>query len=55
MRNAQAQAASNQRSAQQGAAAPVDVVESYTQINVFQDNVFSALQAVQALQSQLKR
>jgi len=54
LRNAQAQAASNQRLAQRGAAAPVDVVESYTQINVFQDNVFSALQAVQALQNQLK-
>jgi len=54
LRNAQAQAASNQRLAQRGAAAPVDVVESYTQINVFQDNVFSALQRVQALQSQLK-
>jgi HAE1 family hydrophobic/amphiphilic exporter-1 len=54
LRNAQAQASSNQRLAQRGAAAPVDVVESYTQINVFQDNVYSALQAVQALQSQLK-
>jgi HAE1 family hydrophobic/amphiphilic exporter-1 len=52
--NAQAQAASNGRLAKNGAAAPVDVVESYTQINVFQDNVFSALQTVQALQSQLK-
>jgi HAE1 family hydrophobic/amphiphilic exporter-1 len=52
--NAQAQAASNGRLAKNGAAAPVDVVESYTQINVFQDNVFSALQSVQALQSQLK-
>jgi outer membrane protein TolC len=54
LRNAQAQAASNQRLAQRGAAAPVDVIESNTQINVFQDNVFSALQRVQALQSQLK-
>jgi HAE1 family hydrophobic/amphiphilic exporter-1 len=52
--NAQAQAASNGRLAQNGAAAPVDVVESYTQINVFQDNVFAALQSVQALQTQLK-
>ena len=47
LRNAQAQAASNARLAQRGAAAPVDVVESNTQINVFQDNVFSALQRVQ--------
>ena len=54
LRNAQAQAASNQRLANQGAAAPVDVVESNTQINVFQDNVFAAVQQVQALQLQLK-
>ncbi len=54
LRNAQAQAASNGRLAKNGAAAPVDVVESYTQINVFQDNVFSALQRVQSLQTQLK-
>lgn len=54
LRNAQAQAASNGRLADRGAAAPVDVVESYTQINVFQDNVFAAIQAVQALQTQLK-
>ena len=55
LRNAGAQAASNGRLAKNGAAAPVDVVESYTQINVFQDNVFSALQRVQALQTQLKQ
>jgi outer membrane protein TolC len=55
LRNANAQAASNGRLAKNGAAAPVDVVESYTQINVFQDNVFSALQRVQALQTQLKQ
>jgi HAE1 family hydrophobic/amphiphilic exporter-1 len=54
LRNAQVQAASNQRLANQGAAAPVDVVESNTQINVFQDNVFAAIQQVQQLQSQLK-
>ena len=54
LKNAQAQAASNGRLAKQGTAAPVDVVESYTQVNVFQDNVFSALQRVQALQTQLK-
>jgi HAE1 family hydrophobic/amphiphilic exporter-1 len=54
LRNSQAQAASNRRLAQRGAAAPVDIIESNTQINVFQDNVFSALQRVQALQSQLK-
>ncbi len=54
LRNATAQAASNTRLAQRGAAAPVDIVESNTQINVFQDNVFSALQQVQSLQNQLK-
>jgi outer membrane protein TolC len=54
LRNAQAQAASNQRLANQGAAAPVDVVESNSQINVFQDNVFAAVQQVQSLQTQLK-
>ncbi len=54
LRNAQAQAASNQRLANQGAAAPVDVVESNSQINIFQDNVFAAVQQVQSLQTQLK-
>ncbi len=54
LRNSQAQAASNSRLAARGAAAPVDIVESNTQVNVFQDNVFSALQSVQALQTQLK-
>lgn len=54
LRNASAQAASDQRLAQRGSVAPVDVVESYTQINVFQDNVFAALQNVQSLQTQLK-
>jgi outer membrane protein TolC len=54
LRNSQAQAASNSRLAARGAAAPVDIVESNTQVNVFQDNVFSALQTVQSLQTQLK-
>jgi HAE1 family hydrophobic/amphiphilic exporter-1 len=54
LRNATAQAQSNTRLAQRGAAAPVDIVESNTQINVFQDNVFAALQQVQTLQNQLK-
>jgi outer membrane protein len=54
LQNANAQAASNARLARSGAAAPVDVIESYTQINVFQDNVFAALQSVQALQTRLK-
>jgi outer membrane protein TolC len=54
LRNAQAQAASNSRLAAQGAVAPTDIVEANTQVNVFQDNVFSALQNVQRLQTQIK-
>jgi HAE1 family hydrophobic/amphiphilic exporter-1 len=52
--NAQAQSASNARLAARGAVAPTDIVEANTQVNVFQDNVFSALQNVQRLQTQLK-
>jgi HAE1 family hydrophobic/amphiphilic exporter-1 len=54
LRQAAAQAASNTRLAARGQAAPVDVVESNTQVNVFQDNVFSALQNVNSLQTQIK-
>ena len=54
LRNSQAQAASNARLAARGAVAPTDIVEANTQVNVFQDNVFSALQNVQRLQTQLK-
>jgi len=54
LREAQAQADSNTRLAKRGAVAPVEIVESNTQVNVFQDNVFSALQNVQRLQTQLK-
>ena len=54
LREAQAQAASNTRLARRGALAPVEIVESNTQVDVFQDNVFSALQSVQRLQTQLK-
>ena len=45
---------SNVRLARNGAAAPIDVVQANTQIAVFQENVFSALQNVAALQNQLK-
>jgi outer membrane protein TolC len=45
---------SNVRLANAGVAAPIDVVQSNTQIAVFQQNVFSALQRVAALQNQLK-
>jgi outer membrane protein TolC len=51
---ARAQAQSNARLSARGAVAPVDIVESQTQVNVFQDNVFSALANVQRLQTQLK-
>ena len=54
LRNAQAQSASNARLAARGAVAPTDIVEANTQVNVFQDNVFSALQNVQRLQTQIK-
>lgn len=54
LREAQAQAQSNARLSARGAVAPVDIVESNTQVNVFQDNVFASLSQVQRLQSQLK-
>ena len=54
LKNALAQAQSNQRLVAHGAAAEVDVVEANSQIAVFQDNVFSALQSVARLQNQLK-
>ena len=45
---------SNVRLARRGAAAPVDAVESQTQVSNFQNDVFSALQTVSQLQVQLK-
>jgi len=45
---------SNVRQATRGAAAPIDAVESSTQVAVYQQNVFSALQTVSELQNQLK-
>ncbi|GAC1402662.1 MAG: hypothetical protein NVSMB64_02850 [Candidatus Velthaea sp.] len=54
LREAQTQAQSNARLAARGAIAPVDIVESNTQVNFFADNVFAALAAVQRLQTQLK-
>ena len=55
LREAQAQAQSNARLVRQGAAAPADIVESNTQVNVFQDNLFSALQNVARLQNHIKQ
>ena len=45
---------SNVRLARQGASAPIDVVQTDTQVAVFQENVYAALQSVAALQSLLK-
>lgn len=42
------------RLARQGATAPIDATESSTQVAIFQDNVYSALQTVSELQNQLK-
>ncbi len=49
-----AQQHSNVRLARQGASAPIDVVQTDTQIAVFQEQLASALQNVAALQNQLK-
>lgn len=49
-----AQQRSNVRLARRGAAAPVDAIESQTQVSNFQNNVYSALQTVSLLQVQLK-
>ncbi|HET9029586.1 MAG TPA: TolC family protein [Candidatus Aquilonibacter sp.] len=54
LKQAVAQQNSNVRLAKHGAAAPIDAVESSTQVAVYQDNVFSALQRVAQLQNQLK-
>ncbi len=54
LREAIAQQQSNVRQARRGAAAPIDAVESQTQVSNFQDNVFSSLQTVSQLQTQLK-
>jgi HAE1 family hydrophobic/amphiphilic exporter-1 len=54
LRQSKAQSESNARLVKQGAAAPVDVVESDAQVDIFQDNVYSALQNVARLQYQLK-
>jgi outer membrane protein TolC len=54
LRQSVSQQASNVRLAKRGAAAPIDAVESSTQVSVYQENVFSALQTVSELQNQLK-
>ncbi len=55
LRQARAQSASNARLVKLGAAAPVDVVESDTQVDVDQNAVASAIQNVASLQNRLKQ
>jgi outer membrane protein TolC len=54
LREAIEQQRSNVRLARRGAAAPIDAVESQTQVSNFQDQVFSALERVSRLQNELK-
>ncbi len=54
LNEAVAQQQSNVRLAQRGAAAPIDAVESQTQVSNFQDAVYAALQTVAQLQNRLK-
>jgi outer membrane protein TolC len=54
LKDAISQQESTARLAKRGAAAPIQAVESSTQVATFQDNVFSALQTVSQLQNQLK-
>jgi outer membrane protein TolC len=54
LKEAIAQQQSNVRLARRGALAPVEAVESQTQVSNFQDDVFSALQTVSQLQVLLK-
>lgn len=54
LRDSVLQQESNVRQAKHGAAAPIDAVESSTQVSTYQEQVFSALQTVSQLQNQLK-
>lgn len=54
LHQAMIQQQSNVRSARRGAVAPIDAVESSTQVAVYQNNVFAALQNVASLQNELK-
>jgi len=54
LRQARAQAESNRRLVLRGRTAPVDVVESNAQVDIYQDDVYSALQNVSQLQNRLK-
>ncbi len=52
---AKAQSESNSRLVKQGQSAPVDVIESDTQVDAFQDDVYSAIANVASLQNTLKQ
>jgi outer membrane protein TolC len=54
LKDAIEQQQSNVRLAQQGRAAPIDAIETSTQVSNFQRQVFSALRNVSRLQNQLK-
>ncbi len=54
LHQAVAQQASNVRLAKQGQAAPIDAVESSTQVSTYQDQVFEDLQQVSSVQNTLK-
>jgi len=54
LRQSVSQQQSNVRLAKRGAAAPIDAVESSTQVSFYQQQVFAALQNVSALQNELK-
>ena len=55
LRQARVQSESNSRLVRRGAAAPVDVIESDTQVDVFQNDVYSAIANVAGLQNRLKQ
>ncbi len=55
LRQAKAQSESNARLVKRGAAAPVEVIESDTQVQIYQNNVYSAIQNVASLQNQIKQ
>jgi len=54
LRAARLQSLSNQRLSRQGSAARIDIIESDTQVNDFQDNVYTAIANVASLQNTLK-
>lgn len=54
LRDSVLQQQSNVRQAKRGAAAPIDAIESSTQVSTYQEQVFSALQNVSQLQNELK-